>query len=490
LLTPDLHKKGGKQMVKLFNQISLSDTFEECKDAFQNDKPKFLELLTKHLDLSSLVPMSFYWAYNKTLGRNRSYSLLSMLAAIVLQKILGIPTVSLLIIFLTLSSEAREFCGLASVPDDSQFTRFKQDFVTEIENMFNLMVDVTEPICRAIDPKLASTIAFDTSGIEAYVTENNPKFINSIIRKLKHYYKNKPDVDVYKMAYGLMPSSASANHEIQQLYINGYFCYVYKFAIITNGLGIVRNITFLDNDFKLKHPELPIDKKSDSPDEDKSISDSKSLKPVLADFFNLHPHIHYDTFLGDSIFDTYATYPMLLDDFKFSRVLIPLNSRNSNPDLPPISYNDNGWPLCSKDPSKTMKPGGWCYEQGRPDRFKWRCPKVKLIKGKWITSCQNPCNGKPCGRVTYTQASQDQRMYPGVIRESEEWISNYKIRGVVEQNIQYFKEPMACGNLKTRDRLTIKADLLLAGITQLITVVVADKLTRPKLCRSLKPLIA
>jgi hypothetical protein len=477
-------------LVKLFNQLSLSDSYQECKDAYQNDKPKFLDLLTQHLDLSSLIPPSFYWSYYKVLGRDRKYSLLSMLAALIFQKILGIPTISLLIVFFTLCREAREFCGLVDVPDNSQFTRFKQDFVLEIENLFNHLVDVTEPLCRKIDPKLASTIAFDTSGIEAYVTENNPKFLNSIIRKLKRAYKDNKDVDVYKMAYGLMPSSAFANSQVKQLFINGYFCYVYKFALITNGLGIVRNISFLDDDFKSKHPEIELDKKSDSPDEDKSISDSKALKPVLSDYFSLHPSIQHDTFLGDSIFDSYSAYPMLLDEFKFKKVLIPLNPRNSNLDLPPLQYDENGWPLCSKDPSRTMKPGGWTHEKGRSDRFKWLCPETRYINGKWITSCQNPCNGKPCGRMTYTSPSQDQRMYPGIIRDSEEWISEYKIRAVVEKNIQYFKEPMACGNLKTRDNLTIKADLMLAGITQLITVILADKMNQPKYLRSLKPLIA
>lgn len=126
-----------------------------------------------------------------------------------------------------------------------------------------------EYLCHEIDSKLASMIALDTSGIEAYVTENNPKFANSIIKKLKRAYKNNSDVDVYKMAYSRMPLSASANKDVKQLYINGYFCYVYKLAIITNGLGIVRNITFLDEDFKSNHPEIVFDKKSDSPDEDK-----------------------------------------------------------------------------------------------------------------------------------------------------------------------------------------------------------------------------
>lgn len=477
-------------MVKLFNQISFSDTYEECKDVFQNNKPKFLELLSQHLDLSSLIPQDFYWSYNKSLGRDRTYSLSSMLAALTLQKILGIPTVSLLIIFLTLCREAREFCALPDVPHNSQFTRFKQNFVTELENLFSHLVDITEPICQKIDPVLASTIAYDTSGIEAFVTENNPKFINSIIKKLKAFYKNNPDVDVYKMAYGLMPSSASANSEIKQLYINGYFCYVYKFGIITNGLGIPRHISFLDNDFKQNHPEIQIYKKSDSPEEDKSISDSKSLKPVLTDFFNLHPGFKPYTFLGDSIFDSYATYPTLLDEFNFKRVLIPLNTRNSNPDLPAIQYDENGWPLCFKDPSVTLKPHGWSCEKGRGDRFKWRCPHAKQVNGKWITSCDNPCNGKPCGRVTFTSPSKNQRMYPGVIRGSDEWISDYKIRVVVEKNIQYLKGPMACGSLKTRDNLTIKADLYLAGITQLITVMLADKIHNHKFIRSLKPLIA
>ncbi len=92
--------------------------------------------------------------------------------------------------------------------------------------------------------------------------------------------------------------------------------------------------------------------------------------------------------------------------------------------------------------------------------------------------------------MTYTSPSQDKRMYPSVIRGSDEWISTYKTRVIVEKNIQYLKEPMACGKLKTRDNLTIKADLFLAGITQLITVILADEIHEHKYLRSLKPLIA
>lgn len=174
--------------------------------------------------------------------------------------------------------------------------------------MFSKMVDYTEPICQAIDSTLASILTLDTSGIELYVKENNPKYLNTLIRQLKTYYKDNPNVDPYKMAYGLMPSQAAASSDAKQMYINGHFCYADKFTILTNGLGIVRHIAFLDDDFKQKHPNIEIDKKSDSPDEDKSIGDSSALKPVLQDFFELHPDFHPSIFLGDSAFDTIDTY--------------------------------------------------------------------------------------------------------------------------------------------------------------------------------------
>ena len=132
--------------------------------------------------------------------------------------------------------------------------------------MFHQLVDFTDPICQAIDASLAQMLTFDTSGIELYVTENNPKTLNSLIRRLKSYYKDKPDVDPYKMAYALMPSQAASSPDAKQQYINGHFCYADKFAILTNGLGIIRHIAFLDDGFKQAHPEMPMGKKSDSPD--------------------------------------------------------------------------------------------------------------------------------------------------------------------------------------------------------------------------------
>lgn len=66
------------------------------------------------------------------------------------------------------------------VPDAS--TCFKQDFPPELEVLFSRLVDLTEPICQATDSSKANMTIFDSSDIEAWVIENNPKYANRIIR--------------------------------------------------------------------------------------------------------------------------------------------------------------------------------------------------------------------------------------------------------------------------------------------------------------------
>lgn len=283
------------------------------------------------MDLNKFIPPEFQSAFYLSIGRTRIYPLHGFLSAFILQKIFSIPTDSLLLLFLNICKELRDFCVFSKAPDASLMSRFKHDFESYIELMFQRMVDYTEPICQSIDFSLAQMLTFDTSGIELYVTENNPKTLNALIKKLKAFYKDKPDVDPYKMAYGLMPSQASTCPDAKQMYINGHFYYTDKFAILTNGLGIVRHISFIDDaDFKAAHPDLVIEKKTSSPDEDKSVGDASSLVPFLQDFFSLHPDFHPDTFLGDSAFDSTDLYGKLFHDFHFSKALIPYNPRNES----------------------------------------------------------------------------------------------------------------------------------------------------------------
>lgn len=68
-----------------------------------------------------------------------------------------------------------------------RLTRFKQNFLDQL--IFDKLVDLTEPVCQAIDSAKADMTIFDSSGIEAWVTEKNPKYANRIIRQLKAYAK-------------------------------------------------------------------------------------------------------------------------------------------------------------------------------------------------------------------------------------------------------------------------------------------------------------
>lgn len=472
-----------------YHQISLKETFSDCQDQFQNDTPSFFQLLDEHFNISDFIPITFRNAFYQTLGRKRLYPLEGFLSALIIQKIFAIPTDSLLLLLLNICAELRSFCSFSKVPDAPLLTRFKQNFEPFIEQMFQQMVDFTEPICQVLDPVLAQMLTFDTSGIELYVTENNPKTLNALIKRLKTYYKDNPDVDPYKMAYGLMPSQAASCPHAKQQYINGHFCYADKFAILTNGLGIVRHISFLDDDFKSAHPEMKSDEKSDSPDADKTIGDSNSLKPVLSDFFALHPSFHPDIFLGDAAFDSADIYTFLKDKCHFSKALIPLNSRNES-SLPKVGYNAYGYPTCPNDSSLAMRYCGITKEKGRCDRTKWVCPKVHMVKGEWVCDCKEPCSTAKKGRTTYTYENMDFRMFPGIQRDSDEWNELYKIRTIVERAINHFKINMCVAGRKTRNHVTTKADVFLAGIASQLTVIVAYRMSCPQYIRSLKPLAA
>jgi len=338
----------------------------------------------------------------------------------------------------------------------------------DLQSVFDNLVDVTEPICQALDSAKADMTIFDSSGIEAWVTENNPKFANRIIKQLKAYAKANhfdSNYDPYKAAYGSMPTHASANPEIKQLYINGHFCYVYKFGIVTNGLGIVRHISFYNKDFLDSHPEIITEKKSDSPDEDKSIHDARLLIPTLQDFFRKHPLINPHIFLGDSAFDSLAVYKQS--------------------------------PCCPNDDSLCLKKEGnnTAFLKNGIARQKFICPKTSWDKcedGKYrrVCHCDNPCTSSMSGRMVYVYPEKNLRAYPGVLRGTDEWLATYKIRSVVEQDINHIKDNLCLAGRKTQNAKTLHADLLLSGITQLISVLLADKIHQHEYIRSAKPLIA
>ena len=492
-----------------YHQMTLADVFTETQELFESDKPEFLKLLESSIDLSELISVSFRNHFYASTGRPREYSLTSLLWALIIQRIFSIPTDSLLLTFLEYSRDLREFCGFTKVPDASKITRFKQEFIEDLRMFFDSLVDLTEPILQEIDAEKASMSVFDTTGLEAYVTENNPKFANHKIRQLKAWAKTMgfdKSYDPYKAAYGSMPTHASADPEIKQQYLNGHFCYAYKAGVLTNGLGIIRAIEFYDKDYFASHPEIERYKKTDAPDEDKSVGDARLLLPLLKDFFRKHPLINPKTFLGDAAFDSIEIYKALLsgDTFGtnsdgtpriFEKAYVPLRSglKLTNPDY---TINENGIPCCPHDPTLPMKPeGNTSHLRCGLKTFKFVCPEMKWETGAdgkshRVCHCEDPCTDSACGRMVYLYPEKDLRRCPGVVRGTEEWESTYKIRTSVERSINHIKGSFCLGDRKTQNAKTLHADLLLAGITQLITVVVADRIHKPEYFRSLKRLSA
>ena len=155
-------------------QLSLADIFEDCKDIYESDKPQFLTLLETHIDLDKIIPTSFYKHYYASTGRNRKYPLNAMLWALIIQHRLSIPTESLLLIFLHYSRHLREFCGFTKVPDASKITRFKQDFLMDLQSVFDNLVDITEPICQDIDGNLASMLDIVNIGLHFFLKNVRP----------------------------------------------------------------------------------------------------------------------------------------------------------------------------------------------------------------------------------------------------------------------------------------------------------------------------
>ena len=467
-------------------QISLWDIYNGVSEAVEQHKPQLIRLLEEHIDFDRLIPVGFKLAFYRYMGRKHKYHLESFIRAFVVQKLLGIPTDALLLSVLRLSAELRDFCGFDDVPDASQLTRFKENYKSYLSEMFEHLVDLTEPICREIDAKKADYFIYDTTGIELPVAENNPKFFNTKLREAKKLAKSNSNFDPYKAVYSFLPEASKTNPDARQQYINGHFCYAAKVGIVTNGLGICRHIAFFDDDFRKRHPEV-CSTKTDNPDSDKEIGDSISLKPVLSDFRAAHPAIDFKTFIGDSSFDSYDIYAMLKNDFSFERACIPMNLRNSKTSN--AYFDASGTPICPV----TGKPFTFLGKSGgknRSQRFKWVCPGSVQKGSSRVCSCEHPCTDSSYGKCVYTYPDKNFRLYPGIPRNTDHWNNLYQHRVTVERTINIFKDSFVLDSGKSHRTVSVKADLFLAGITQLVGVLLADALHKPQFIKSVRRLIA
>lgn len=465
-----------------FNQLSFVDIYSNVDEYFQQDKPKLIKLFEQHIDLHSLIPQSFYNHYHSNTGHPRLYTLTSMISSLIIKSILSIADTSLFINILNLSSELRELCGLTSVPHASQFSRFKINFEKDLKCFFDHLVELTEPICEEINSKLNDILIVDTTGIEAYVNENNPKKFDTLLRQSKKLSKNNPDFNVHSYTCSKMPKTSYANPDIKLSYMNGHYCYALKTAIVTNGLGIIRDLDFFE--------ETPIDiSKATTASEAKDEYDAKSLIPTLDKFFTTH-NFSYKYFLGDAGFDAVDNYKYLYKDKK----IIPIIPLRRSPSSPKPGFTEDGIPTCPNDINLLMKFDGITREKGRSDRIKWLCPKSKKVrvngKTQYILTCNNPCTASPCGKIYQVPIDNDIRMNTAVPRNSSDWNKLYKTRTIIERTNFMIKYPMSLSYTKLNNTNSLKSELILSAITQQIVVLIAKAINQTNNILSIKKLIA
>jgi len=333
------------------------------------------------------------------------------------------------------------------------------------------------------------TEIYDTTGLKAKVKENNPKFLQSEIKRQSSYKKylqsqgQGKTFNAYAAAYKNMPKQAQANEAIKLGYANGHFGYFYKYGKVTNGFGIPLHIHFLDKDF---YEDLP--EEFESVDEQKYVFDNASLYPVLSSFHKRIGGNRFTTFLGDSEFDSYDNYGFL-QELGFEKVLIPLNDRNTPKTNTPIPLNSSGIPCCPKNPALPFISDGKCKGENRSLRFKFVCPKSRRVNNKWQSDCCDKCRETNSTVTTYTYPSGDLREYFGVHRGSKEWDKTYKSRTIIERGFSSEKSHPALSHPNTYNSASLRADVYINSASKLIVVMLAFALGKPQYMRNLKNLL-
>jgi len=170
---------------------------------------------------------------------------------------------------------------------------------------------------------------------------------------------------------------------------------------------------------------------------------------ALAEFRQLNPELHIDTFISDSASDNYGTYEVLRH--WGMNAVIALNQGNTgNTKYPPaLKIDDNGVPICPG--GHEMVYSGF-YAKDRC-RIKWRCPRV-LKKAEPCEACKT-CSDSSYGRVIYTKPSWDPRLFTNIPRGSDLWKSKMKERTASERINDRIMQDYRMENTKLRSKKRI-----------------------------------
>ena len=142
----------------------------------------------------------------------------------------------------------------------------------------------------------------------------------------------------------------------------------------------------------------------------------------------------------------------------------------------------------------SMKFDGVTREKGRSMRVKWLCPKSKSYELMVKLSIYFPVKIH-----VHLHLVEEYIIQPSIktldlivlfLEIQKKWNNLYKIRTITERTNNIIKHPLGLSTLKVNKTDSLKAELLLAGITQLITVIISYKINNKNKILSIKSLIA
>jgi len=462
-----------------FYQLSLFDVNEETRKFLTDHTSNFFELLRSFVSFFEVIPCEFYNAYYKTMGRSRTFSLESMLMFFIYKNFRSIAKDKTLLDILKDSPDLRLRLGFSQVPHPSQISRFKIEFCDEIHLTLDNLVSIVNKELETIDSDINDFLITDTTGFEGYVTENNPKYYETMIRNAKAFAKKDQapeDFDPVSYAQGKMPKEASANSDLSLKYLNGHFGYYLPAMIITNAVGVIQGIQFPDDTQEFIDNKLPATIKDEY--------DSMTLIPALEIFFAKQSAHQFQYLLADSGFDGYDNYKYISK--KGMVPIIPLNKRNghtnancyrfSKENLDADFYFESNGDLICRQVEKPMKKLGPINSKRRADRFSYGCPLIKthMVDGEFIYAidCDNPCSDALHGRKVNIALDEEYRFNTALPRNTEKWQNFYKRRTVCERAIAQLKNYLNINASHIRNTTSLKSTILFAGITQLIGTLV------------------
>lgn len=465
-----------------FYQLSLYDINEEFSNFLTDTSSNYFELFRNYISFSEIIPFSFYNIYYQNMGRSREFSLEAMMMFFIYKNFRSISRDITLLRILKDSPDLRLSLGFNKLPHPSQISRFKTNFLDQLHLTLDHLVSVVNDELKMIVPDASKILIADTTGFEGYVTENNPKFFEGLLQAAKKYAKSKhaPEkFDSVKYAQGKMPKRAHVNDDISLAFLNGHFGYYLKTMIFTDGLGIIQDIQFPDAIQNFYDDKMPVEVKDEY--------DSTTLIPSLELFFTKQPFNHIEFLLLDSAFDGYDNYKYISK--KHIIPIIPLNQRanpakcsddrySSDNQNNNFFFNAQGNLIC-RSTNLPMKPLGPIRSDYRADRFSHGCPLIKTHteNGQLIyqNDCKNPCSNALWGRKVNIAIDEEYRFNSAYPRNSELWINLYKKRTVCERSIAQLKDFINIKGSQIRNTESLKSTILLAGITQLIGVLIMIK---------------